>query len=98
MQLPTWTFSLFPFFRRTFLARRLPSCGCSSVTLEVMLGVWSDLRVIAYETKPKNGTPDFDFLVCLLFYYTVDLKTQPNTLGRGAPATPRPPWRPQALS
>jgi len=33
-------------------------------------------------------------LVLSFLYYTVVLRTQPNTLGRGAPAAHRPPWRP----
>jgi len=30
----------------------------------------------------------------LFMYYTIVLRTLPNTLGRGAPAALRPPWRP----
>jgi len=29
-----------------------------------------------------------------LSFYTIVLITQPNTIGRGAPAVLRPPWRP----
>jgi len=44
-------------------------------------------RGIQGENPPPPELRDF-------FFYTIVLRTQPNTLGRGAPSALRPPWRP----